>query len=175
MVPDNPDADLLNELFEAYRDMMLKIAMGILCNDFLAEDAVQEAFLHIINDPDKISRIPVKNRGSYLNTVVTNACYDLLRSEKRRHKCNINDLEICSGSPDDEALSALTVDEIRNLLNELPDRDQEILYLYLFNDYAPKDIAEAMHIPKRQIGTYLGRARKRLIKLLKERGITNDF
>lgn len=174
-MPDNLDKDLLKELFETYREMMFKIAKDILCNDFLAEDAVQEAFLHIINDPDKILRIPIENRGRYLNTVVTNACYDLIRSESRRHECNIDDLEICSDSADNEALSALTVEEIRNLLNELSDRDQEILYLYLFNDYAPKDIAEALHIPKRQISTYIKRARKRLIKLLKERGITNDF
>ncbi len=174
-MPDNPDAKLIKEQFATYRDMMCKIAKDILCNDFLAEDAVQEAFLHIIKDPDKISRIPVENRGRYLNTVVKNACYDLLRSEKRRHECNIDGLEICFNSADDEALSALTVEEIRNLLNELPEKDQEILYLYLFNDYDPKDIAEALNIPKRQIGTYLGRARKRLIKLLKERGITNDF
>ncbi len=174
-MPDDLDTDLLNELFKTYRNMMFKIAVGILCNDILAEDAVQEAFLHLIKDPDKILQIPVENRGHYLNTVVTNACNDLLRSKKRRRECNIDELEVCSNSADDEVLSAITVEEIRNLLNELPEKDQEILYLYLFNDYTPKEIAEAMNIPKKQIGTYLGRARKRLIKLLKERGITNDF
>ncbi len=174
-MPDNSDADLLKELFETYREMMFKTAKGILCNDFNAEDAVQEAFLHIINNLDRISQISIENRGSYLNKVVTNVCYDLVRNKNRRHECNIDDFELCSGSSaDDEVLSMLTIKEIRNMLNELPKRDQEILYLYLFNGYSPKDVAKSMGIPKRQISTYIERARKRLIKLLKERGITND-
>ncbi len=168
---ENLDTELLNELFETYREIMFKTAKGILCNDINAEDAVQEAFLHIINNPDKFSRIPIDKRGGYLNRVVANACYDFIRRENRRHECNIDDWEICSGSSsDDEVLSALTVEEIRDLLNELPERDQEILYLYLFNDYPPKEIARSMDIPKRYISTYIERARKRLIKLLKERG-----
>lgn len=96
----------------------------------------------------------------------------MIRKEKQRNECNIDDFEIFSGSFDDEVLLALTVEEIRTLLNELPEREQEILYLYLFNDYAPKDIARILHIPKRQISTYLERARKRLIKLLAERGVS---
>jgi len=173
---ENLDTESLNELFETYREIMFKTAKGILCNDINAEDAVQEAFLHIINNPDKFSQIPIEKKGGYLNKVVANACYDLIRSENRRHECNIDSFDICSGSSaDDEVLSMLTIKEIRNMLNELPERDQEILYLYLFNDYSPKDVAKSIGIPKRQISTYIERARKRLIKLLKERGITNDI
>lgn len=173
-MPKDPSNEFVNELVNTYRYMMFKIAKGILCNDFLAEDAVQNAFLHIINNPDKILEIPVEKRGGYLNRTVTNACYDLIRKEKQKNECNIDDFEICSDSLDDEILSALTVEEIRTLLNELPERDQEILYLYLFNDYAPKEIAKNLHIPKRQISTYIERARKRLIKLLEERGYHYD-
>lgn len=47
-MPKNSDDEFVNELFNTYREMMFKITKGILCNDFLAEDAVQNAFLHII-------------------------------------------------------------------------------------------------------------------------------
>ncbi len=171
----NTDDKLLSGLFEEYKQMMFKIAMGILHNISDAEDAVQDAFVHIINNLKRFSRIPAGKRKAYLNKVVKNICYDRIRKEKRRHECNIDDFDLCSGSVDDEVFLALTVEEIRNLLNELPERDQEILYFYLFDDYPPKDIAKIMGIPQEQISTYIERARKQLIKLLKERGITNDI
>lgn len=128
-MPKDLSNEFVNELVNTYRYMMFKIAKGILCNDFLAEDAVQNAFLHIVNNPDRILEIPVEKRGGYLNRTVTNACYDLIRKEKQKNECNIDDFEICSGSLDDKVLDDLTVDEIRALLNELPEKDQEILYL----------------------------------------------
>lgn len=70
----NAADEFVNELVNTYREMMFKIAKSILCNDFLAEDAVQNALLHIISDPDRISQIPIENRGGYLNRTITNAC-----------------------------------------------------------------------------------------------------
>lgn len=38
-----------------------------------------------------------------------------------------------------------------------------------------KDIAQAMNIPEKNIHAYIERARKRLIKILKERGVSDDI
>lgn len=51
------DDKLLTGLFAEYRQMMFKIAMGILHNKSDSEDVVQEAFLWVINNLDKISQI----------------------------------------------------------------------------------------------------------------------
>ena len=44
---DSSDNRLIKELYETHREMMLKIALGILHNRADAEDAVQDVFLRI--------------------------------------------------------------------------------------------------------------------------------
>ena len=170
------DDKLISELFTEYRQMMFKIAMGILCNDFNAEDAVQETFLHISSNLKRVSEIPADDRVRHITEIVKNICYDQIRSKNRRQVCNIDEFELSTGkSVEDEAMSALTVGEIKNALNELSERDSDILYFFLFMDYAPKDIAKSLGISERNISMYITRARKRLIKILRKRGVTNDF
>lgn len=175
-MPKKPDDSLLSELFTDYKQMMFKIAFGILQNNADAEDAVQETFLHISNNYERVCNIPADDRIRYLTEIVKNVCYDQIKSKKRRQVCNIDEFEISTGnSVEVEALSALTVDEIKSALNELSERDSDILYFLLFKDYAPKDIAKSLRISERNIGMYITRARKRLIKILRKRGITNDL
>lgn len=175
-MPKKTDDSLLSELFTENRQMMFKIAFSILQNNADAEDAVQEAFLHISNNLERVSEIPVDDRIGYIIEIVKNVCYDQIRSKNRRQICNIDEFEISTGnSVEDEALSALTVDEIKSVLNELSERDNDILYLLLFMDYAPKDIAKSLGISERNISMYIIRARKRLIKALRKRGVTNDL
>ena len=47
-MPRKSDDSLLSELFTEYKQMIFKIAFGILQNNADAEDAVQETFLHIM-------------------------------------------------------------------------------------------------------------------------------
>lgn len=50
---------LLSERFTEYKQMMFKIAFGILNIKPDAEDAVQDAFLWFINDLEKVFRTSV--------------------------------------------------------------------------------------------------------------------
>ena len=67
------------------------------------------------------------------------------------------------------------VKEIEQALEELSDRDYGIMYLYIFKQMKYREIAEAMNIPEKNINVYIERARKRLIKILKKRGIVDDI
>ena len=71
------DDKLISKLFAEYRQMMFKIAMGILHNKSDAEDVVQEAFLWIINNLDKILQIPCCKRGSYFASIIEHRAIDL--------------------------------------------------------------------------------------------------
>ncbi len=75
---------LLSELFTEYKQIMFKIALGILQNNAYAEDAVQETFLHISNNLKRVSKIPADDRVRYVTEIVKNVCYDQIRSKNRR-------------------------------------------------------------------------------------------
>ena len=136
----------------------------------------KKPFYILCNNLERVSEIPVDDRARYVTEIVKNVCYDQIRRKNRRQICNIDGFEISTGnSVEDEALSTLTVDEIRSAINELSERDSDILYFFLFMDYAPKDIAKSLGISERNISMYITRARKRLIKILRKRGVTNDL
>lgn len=170
------DDKLISALFAEYRQMMFKIAMGILHNKSDAEDVVQDAFLSIINNLDKISQIPCCERGFYFASIIKHRSIDIYRKRCNHPTEDIEEQYELSADErvEEKALSSVTVDEIKNAMNELSDRDYELLYLYLFKEMSPKEIAEALGIPDENIRVYIGRARKRFAKILRKRGINYD-
>ncbi len=172
----NSDDKFINELFSEYRQMMFKIAFSILHNKSDAEDAVQNAFLWIINNLDKVSQIPCNERTLYFANMIEHISFDLCRKQKRHSAEDIDELyDLSSGSSvEDEIFSKLMVEEIKSALEDLADRDYNLLYLYLFDKKSPKEIGAVMKIPESNIRVYIQRARKRLIKILKKRGVIDD-
>ncbi len=175
-MPDNLDMGLLKDLFDTYRGMMFKIAMGILHNISDAEDVVQDAFLWIINHIEKISQIPCNERGNYFATIIEHRSIDIYR---RRNAHPVEDIEeqyelSSNESVEEKVLSNVTVDEIKNAMNELSNMDYEMLYLYLFKDMSPKEISRAIGISEKNIRVYIQRARKRFAIILQKRGIGYD-
>lgn len=175
-MPYSPDMEIVRELFEKHRQMMYSKAFGILHNKSDAEDAVQNAFLSIINKLDKIISIPSNERVFYIVSIIEHAAYDILRkqnlhpSEDIYDHTDINTLLSTEGN----ALDNIAVEEIKSALEELSDKDYSLLYLYLFKQLKPKEIAEKLDIPEKNIRSYIKRARTRLIKILRKRGIDYD-
>ncbi len=175
-MPENSDNKLICELFAEHRQMMFKIAFGILHNRSDAEDVVQDAFLWIINNLSKISQIPCHERGNYFASIIEHRSIDICR-KKTNHPTEDFDEQLdlkADERVEETALSNAAVDEIKSAMNELSDGDYEMLYLYLFKQMSPKEIGEAMGISESNIRTYIKRARKMFIKILHKRGIDHD-
>lgn len=171
------DKELSAELFNEYRQMMFKIAMEILHNTSDAEDAVQDSFLWIINNLDRVLLIPRNERSAYFASIVEHRSIDIYRKHKG-HKIEFVEEKYVSSSNEhiaEKALSSVTVDEIKDALSQLPDRDYEMLYLYLFKEMSPKEISISMDISENNIRMNIFRAKKRFSKILRKRGIDYDF
>ena len=176
-MPDSSDIELIKELFGTHKEMMFKIALGILHNPSDAEDAVQDAFLSIINNFDKISKIPCRERVFYFVTITENVSINKFNKKKCHPTEDIEEhFDITSDySVEKTADESLLIKEIKSALTELSDRDYSIIYLYAFKQWTPKEIAAELGIREKNIHTYIDRARKRLVKILNERGIYYDF
>ena len=56
-LPDSPEKKLLIEdLFNSYKHKMLAVTLNILKDRHLAEDAVQDTFVSVINSIDKLDQ-----------------------------------------------------------------------------------------------------------------------
>lgn len=173
----NPDEDFIKKLFSDYRQMMFKVAYNILGNRSDSEDAVQDAFLWIINNIEKIYEIPCNERANYFASIIEHRSIDIYRKRNAHPTEDIEEQYDLNSNEDLEktVISDMTVDEIKSAMNELSNMDYEILYLYLFKKLTPKEISKAMDISELNIRVYIYRARKRLIKILKKRGIGYDI
>src|SRR6478736_3914998 len=70
------------EQFETYRTHLQGVAYRMLGSLSEADDAVQEAWLHL----SRSDTSGVENLGGWLTTVVARICLDMLRSRKSRRE-----------------------------------------------------------------------------------------
>src|ERR671923_365344 len=74
--------DWLGQQFEAYRTRMRAVAYRMLGSLSEADDAVQEAWLHL----SRSDTSAVRNLGGWLTTVVAHISLNMLRSRKSRRE-----------------------------------------------------------------------------------------
>lgn len=174
---NRPDHDLIYTLFAEYEQSMFRISCGILHNPTDAEDVVQDAFLWIINNPEKISEVPSDEIRNYLFSVIVHKSINLLKKQKRHPLEDIEEhKDIASDySVEDRAIENITISEIERVLNELSDRDYALLHSYLFEDMKPEEIADEADITPNNIRMYIKRARGRLISKLLKGGNSDDI
>ena len=75
------DLDAFNRLVLAYQDMAFSVAYRLMHDPAAAEDATQEAFISAFQ---KLHQFRGGSFKSWVMRIVTNACYDELRRQKRR-------------------------------------------------------------------------------------------
>lgn len=166
------DLDAFNRLVLAYQDIAYNVAFRVLGERTGAEDAVQDAFLSAYR---KLKTYRGGSFKAWLLRIVTNACYDELRRQKRRpsvplQPTNTDNEEIESPawledpgeSPEDAALRAELSVAIQNCLDSL---DADFRIVVVMVDIQGMDYAEAAEAVRSPLGTIksrLARARTRL-------------
>lgn len=176
MINAETDKEVVRSLYEANEQLMYNIAYNILHNRSDAEDAVQDAFVSVINHLEKIREINCNETRFYLVIIVKNISLNMLKMKQRHPEVDID--EIFDTQSDEnvevEALGKINSEIIREALRELSDKDYEIMFLYLIKEHTPSEIAQLLGITGNQARQWIFRARQRLIKLLEKRGINNE-
>lgn len=116
-------------LYEQYRYLMLKVAVDILHDYQLAEDAVQEAFVRVAKHMEQIGQPEETATRRYLITIAKHAAIDLYRKRNRLHHREIYMDELPEGG---EPLAYMAPEEEYGVLNILKKSAAEIQgYLFI--------------------------------------------
>lgn len=176
MIENECDKELVRSLYEKNELLLYNIAYKILKNRSDAEDTVQDAFVRVINHLEKIREIDCNETRFYLVIIVKNISLNMLKKKQRHPEIDIDEAYDVQTSEnlEETTLAEISAEEIRNALRELSDNDYEILFLYLVKEHNPSEIADLIGISANLARQRIFRARKRLIKLLGKRGITNE-
>ena len=76
------DKKQFRELYRRYHRVMERTALAVLHDPHDAEEAVQEAFLRVIENFSKIYEIPCKDLGGWLVIIVRNEAITILRRRR---------------------------------------------------------------------------------------------
>lgn len=166
------DLDAFNRLVIEYQDLAYNIAYRVLGERTAAEDAVQDSFISAYR---KLKTFRGGSFKAWLLRIVTNACYDELRRQKRRPTVSLqptgaDDEEIESPvwledpgeSPEEAALREELSLAIQNCLDELDDDFRVVVVLVDIQGMDYSEAAESTKAPLGTIKSRLARARLRL-------------
>lgn len=141
------------EVYEAYVDDIYRLCFSFMKNHMDAEDAVQETFLKYYH-LGKCFDTP-QHLKAWLIVTASNHCKDMLKQWWRKQK-SIDSYEDVTEGQESQ------VDEMMELVLQLPEKYKTAVYLYYYEGYDSKEIARLLHKPDSTIRTYLQKARKLL-------------
>jgi RNA polymerase sigma-70 factor (family 1) len=142
------------------KNKLFRFAMRIVNHAAEAEDVVQEVFIKFWNNRQQMETI--QNKEAWCITATKNLSIDKLRSKHRRlqpMKAGF-DLHDHSATPCQAAVTHDVFDQVKKLMNELPEKQRDIMHLRDIEGMTYQEIAGTLGLPLDQVKVYLSRARK---------------
>src|SRR3989442_3630931 len=160
----------LAELYDRYGRPAYGLALRVLRDEALAEDAVQEAFLALWRTASRF--VPERGTAStWILTLVHRRAVDLVRREERRRADSLEEAAEQGGSgADEEAWLRLQRERVQEALRELPDQQREALELAYYGGFTQSELAERLGLPLGTIKSRMFAGLRRLRDLLADAG-----
>ena len=160
-------------LYDKYRNLMFYISNGILHDDYLAEDVLQESFTLILKNLEYIHDPFSSETRRFISVIVRNISLNMLK--KRSHEKPVEDISkevyyITNyyNSSQDEFFSNYNYEEIVNAVKSLPASLRDPLLLYVSNGMSTKEISTLLNISISAVHKRIQRARERIKTHLKK-------
>jgi RNA polymerase sigma factor (sigma-70 family) len=162
------DDDALAELYDRHGRVAYGLALRVLRDRSLAEDAVQEAFLTVWRSAGRF--VPERAKAStWIFTLVHRRAVDLVRRENRRRAEPLEPTdEVTAAATDEAAWLALERARVQEALGKLPDQQREAIELAYYGGFTQSQLAERLGEPLGTIKSRMFNGLARLRDLLEE-------
>ena len=159
------DSEYFTELFTRYEKRMYSIAFRYTSSSELAEDAIQEAGLKIMQQLDRLRGFTADELERWLRILVKNTALNVLRRERKY---------IAAQEPEepiyDHIESQSGFNDLVSLIRSMPEGMRELLEMRFVLEYTNKEIAEYLGISENAVAARIHRARAKLIEVLRKEG-----
>lgn len=162
------------QIYEQYRYTMLHTAMLVLKDQYLAEDAVHNAFLKIIEHLDKFYGLPGSKTRSLIVIITKNKAIDILRKERGIKTIPLESCDYSLAADDAGPLEAVITRQGYSRLTDriaaLDDLHKIVLQLKYVHGYTNDEMAALLDITPKTVNMRLYRAKKQLKEQLEQGG-----
>ena len=149
---ENERAREMEALYREYRSPMLRIAMSILHDQGLAEDAVQQAFLKIFQNFEKIQLQDCNKTKSFIVILIKNTAIDLYRKRGRERVVSFEDLsrplQAEEALPEEAAIAGLEAAAVAACLAKMDAQQASLLVLRYSMDIATRRLQRCWGCPR---------------------------
>lgn len=160
---------LIENLYYKYESQMFSAAFAILKHEQDAEDAVQSAFLKIIEHLPDLTLDENRQTQALLTIITKNIALNEIQKRNRRLKHEIDiDIEELETISVIENFDKISFEDIRNLIDKLPYDLKVVIIMRYILDYNPKMIAELLGIKESAVYKRIAAARKLLKNTMEE-------
>ena len=146
-------------LVNLYADMILRISYQYLKQTCDAEDICQTVFLKYLTTEIRFDS--VEHEKAWIIRTTINACKDHLKSAWFRRTVALDDAA-------QVAAPAVPDNWLMDAMKGLPEKHRISLYLYYYEEYSAREIAEVMGVSESAVNQYLTRGRRKLRTILTE-------
>ena len=166
----NSDETAFKHVFAFYQDGVYWYCLKLLKDDSLAEDILQEVFLRLWRNRERIDLN--KSLKSYIYTAAHNLCINALRDQKlARDKIkDIGDKDSHNYDPAAIASENQLKEALLVAIEDLPEKCREVFKLSRQDGLSQKEISKKLGIGIKTIETHIGNAIKKIKSSLKNSG-----
>lgn len=148
------ERDFVNKIFLKMNVKMYNISFNILKDKFDAEEALAQTFLKIIDNIDKISKLPCPQIEPYCVIIVKNETMNIIR--KREKIVYAEDIDYFDHSDidysiEEEYLKTVNKEKLLSCINKLSDEEKNLLHLRFVNEMKFKDISKLLGITEEAV------------------------
>ncbi len=163
------ETEKLKQLYEIYEQPMFRVAYAVLHSNELAEDAVSDAFMRIIDRLDKIGEPVSEKTKNYIVRVIKSTSINLYRKSKqffaREMPIDEETMQIPDKSPGEEkiVIEAENSRELDNMLKKISETDRNIVLLRCREELSWREVASVLSLTETTARKRFERIRKRLV------------
>lgn len=156
------DYDKFVLLYEKYYKMVLYTIRRFIDDTFIAEDLLQEVYINIGKNLDKVDMNDEKRSRNYIITITRNYCISYLRKQSKLNEDIVEADSVFKNTGEDVLQRLVEKEHFERLISEihnLEDKYKSVLQLKYINELSDVEIARFLNLKKKTVQMRLYRAR----------------
>ncbi len=179
VIESDREREFIKSFYLSYYRLLCEKAYSILENADETEETVQETFVKLIENLDKLMGFTKEHVYAYAVATTRNIALNRKYKNEKIKFCVLNTedeslekwLADNSAIPEDIYNNKEMLHEIARFIDKLPKRDKAVLEYKYILEYDDEEIAKELKISKQSVRTYLTRARRKAYAAAVKEGV----